>query len=156
MRGRKIVRKYLVHSPYKDVVKTLRYKRPKYTASCILKSPLLSDATVNEICCAVKHECALLCKKTPSPSYLRVPAIKDLSTFQWESLIEELQSTAPVLMSVLSAAAQESTEAKPNVIAVCVAASLLLKHRCKHMCKVQMMASTLLYAGHAAKRVCIM
>lgn len=152
MRGRQIVKKYLVRSPYKEVVKTIRYGRPKYT---VLKSPLLSDATVSEIKRVINHECELLCKKVPSPSYLRVSSIKTLSTFKWECLIEELRSSAPVLMSIISAGTQESTEAKPNVVAQCVMASLLLKHRCKHMCKVQMMVSILLYAGHAAKRVSV-
>ena len=133
----------------------MRYNRPKYTARRFLKSHLLSNAAVNGIKGIIKHECELLCKKTPSPSYLRVSAIKDLSTFKWESLFEELQSTAPVIMSILSAAAQESTEAKPNTVAVCVVASLLLKHRCLHMCKVQMIVSSLLYAGHASKKVSV-
>lgn len=155
MRGRKIVKKYLLHSPYKQVVKTMRYNRPNYTARNILKSPSLSDATVDEIKDIVKHECEQLCKKTPSPSCLRVAAVKDLSLFKWEHLFEELRNTAPLLTSVLSAAAMEATQAKPSVTATCMAASLLLRHRCKHMCKIHLMVSSLLYAGHAAKRVSV-
>lgn len=155
MRGKKILRKYSIHSPYKGVVKTMRYGRPKYTARHILKSPSLSDATVIEIKCIIGHECELLCKKTQS-SYLRVLDIKDLCEFKWKSLIEQLQSTAPVLTSVISAAAtRSSTENKSSMVAICVVAALLLKHRCKHMCKIQMIVSALLYAGHAAKRVSI-
>ena len=152
IRGRKIVRKYLVRSPYKQVIKTMRYNKPKYTARRILKSPKLNDATVDAIKQTVKHECELLCKKTPVPSCLRLSSIKDLSSFQWEALIKELQSTAPVLTSVLSAAAQVSMQTKPNMMAVCVAASLLLKQRCIHLCKIHMIVSSLLYAGHAAKK----
>ena len=155
MRGRKILRKYSLRSPYKQVVKTMRYNRPNYTARNILKSPSLSDATMDEIKCIVKHECEQLCKKTPTPSCLRVAAVKDLSEFRWEPLVKELQNTAPVLTSVLYAAAEESTQAKPSEIAVCMAASLLLRHRCQHMCKLHLMVSSLLYAGHTAKRVSV-
>ena len=49
MRGRKIIRKYSLYSPYKQVVKTMRYKQPNYTARNILKSPSISDATLGEI-----------------------------------------------------------------------------------------------------------
>ena len=156
VRGRKIIRKYSLHSPYKQVVKTMRYKRPNYTARNILKSPSLSNATMDEIKRIVKHECEQLCKTTPTPSCLRVAAVKDLTSFKWEPLVKELQNTAPVLTSVLYAAAGESTQAKPSESAVCMAASLLLKHRCQHMCKVQLMVSSLLYAGHAAKRVSVL
>ena len=156
MRGRKIVRKYSLHSPYKQVVKTMRYNRPNYTARSVLKSPSLNSATVDEIKHIVKHECEQLCKKTPTPSYLRVAAVKDLSVFKWEPLVKELENTAPILTSVLYAAAEKSTQAtNPSEIAVCMAASLLLKHRCQHMCKIHLMVSSLLYAGHAAKRVSV-
>ena len=155
MRGCKIIRKYLLHSPYKQVVKTMRYKLPSYTARNILKSPSISDATVGEIKHIVNHECQQLCKTTPTPSCLRVTAVKDLSVFKWEHLVEELQNTAPVLTSLLYAAAGESTQAKPSEIAVCVAASLLLRHRCQHICKLHLMVSSLLYAGHTAKRVSV-
>lgn len=133
----------------------MRYGRPNYTARRILKSPLLSDATIAEIKRTIWHECDLLCKKTQS-SHLRVLNIKDLYEFKWEALIEQLQRIAPVLTSVLSAAAtRSSTEKKSNMVAICVVAALLLKNQCKHMCKVQMIVSSLLYAGHAAIKVSI-
>ena len=154
VRGKQILRKYLIHSPYQGVVKTMCYGRPKYTARRILKSPLLSDATIAEIKRTIEHGCINLCKKT-EPSYLRVLDIKDLCEFKWEAFLEQLQSTAPVLTSIISAATRSSAEikSKSNMVAICVVAALLLKYQCKHMCKVQMIVSALLYAGHAAKRV---
>ena len=116
MRGRKIVKKYLLHSPYNEVVKTVCYNRLNYTARNILKSPSLSDATFDEIKHIVKYECEQLCKKSPSPFCLRVAAV---TVFKWEHLIEELRNTAPVLTS---AVAMEATQAKPNVTATCMAA----------------------------------
>ena len=149
MRGRRIVSNYYVRSPYKRVVKTMRYKMPKYTARSILKSGL-SNATLTEVNRIVQHECELLCKKIPTPSYLRVSDIKDLSTFKWEVLMAEISSIAPTLTSILSAAAQRS---QSEIVHICMVVAVLLKFRCKHMCKVQLIVSTLLYAGHAAKKV---
>ena len=110
----------------------MRYNRPKYMARCILKSPLLSNATVCENKRIIERECECLCKKL-SPSYLRVADIKNLCEFKWDVLIKHLQDIAPVLTTILSAATGQSKETKPNVVAICVVASLLLKQRCKHV-----------------------
>ena len=153
MRDRKIVKKYLVHSPYKRIVNTMRYKRESYTARKILKSPTFCDATIQELMRTIRNECATLCKKTPSPSYLRVGTINDLFQFDWEPLLQELQEKAPLLMSVLKAASERSNRKPADVAVVGMAAAILLKSRCMHMCKMQMMTSSLLYSGHASKRV---
>ena len=78
----------------------MHYKRPNYTARNVLKSPSLSNATMDEIKRVVKHECEL-CKTTPTPSCLRVGAVKDLTSFKWESLVKELQNTARVDISLV-------------------------------------------------------
>ena len=110
---------------------------------------------MDEIKHTVEHECEQLCKKTPTPSYLHVAAVNDFSVFKWEPLVKELENTAPMLISVLYAAAEKSTQVtNPSEIAVCMAASFL-KHRCQHMCRIHLMVSSLLYAGHAAKRVSV-
>lgn len=153
MTGQKIVRKYLIHSPYKEAVKSMRYNKPSYTASKFLKSPVISAATIGQITQEVKHECELLCKIAPSPSQFRVKTTNDLLHLNWESMIEELQRTAPVLTAVLKAAAEASSHSKPDSAIVCMVGAILLKSRCKHMCKVQMVISSLLYAGHASKKV---
>ena len=75
MRGRRIVRKYLIHSPYKPVVKSARYERPTYTARTLFKNPTLRDATL-QVINVVQRECDMMCKITPVPSMLRSSTIK--------------------------------------------------------------------------------
>ena len=68
-------------------------------------------------------------------------------------MIEELQHKAPVLVAILEAASKTSVKNKQNKALICMAGAILLKSRCKHMCKLQLVISSLLYAGHASKRV---
>ena len=63
-------------------------------------------------------------------------------------MIEELHRTAPVLIAILGVAGGSNSKQ-----IICMVAAILLKSRCKHMCKVQMVISSLLYAGHTSKRV---
>ena len=45
----KHVRTFLVHSPYKKVVKSLCYENPSYTARSMLHVPLLKQSTLAEM-----------------------------------------------------------------------------------------------------------
>ena len=153
VRGRRLMRHYQVHSPYKRVVKTMRYNKASYTARKILKSAPLSNATITEIARTVKFECVKLCKTVPSPSNFCVKTTSDLLEFDWEPLLQELEKSAPVLTSILKAAAEGSTHGQLHPAGLVMAASILLKSRCQRMCKVQMVVSSLLYAGHASKKV---
>lgn len=82
----------------------------------------------------------------------------------------ELRKKAPNLLAILQAAAQatRSRKAVPSISVVGMAADIsvvgsfsvvgmaagiLLKTRNKHMCALQSVVSTLLYAGHASKKV---
>ena len=159
MRGRQIVRKYLIHSPYKPVVKSARYKRPTYTARTLFKNPTLRDATLQEVINVVQRECDMMCKITPVPSMLRSSTIKSMKEMQWEPIINDMKVRAPVLLSILTAAASRrlsGTTKSPPPGMIAMAASILLKCRSNYICKVQAMIGALLYAGHASKRVCIM
>lgn len=116
----------------------------------------------------VDRECQQLCKKKPA-SVLRVKSIDQLKSFSWDAVITELKKRAPTLLSILIAAAQstrhprrqsEPRRKKSNPVhrpwrqsVVCMAAAVLLKERNQQMCKPQSIVSTLLYAGHASKKV---
>lgn len=130
----------------------MRYNQVKYTASKILKSPEISQATIGHLTHQIKHESEMLCKLVPIPSKFRVKSINDLLNLDWELMMKELQRTAPVLTTMLEAAAA-SSHAKPDSGLICMVGAILMKSRCKHMCKMQMVISSLLYAGHASKRV---
>lgn len=151
------MRKYLVHSPYKQ---TTRYKRPLYTARTLFKTPTLRDATLKELLNTVKHECDVMCKVVPSSSILRSSSVRSLKEMRWESVLDDLKSRAPVLLSVLTAAGTGgagSSTRPPSPSIIGMVAAVLLKARSKNMGKLQAMIGALLYAGHASKRVsCIL
>ena len=77
---------------------------------------------------------------------------------QWEPIINDMKVRAPVLLSILTAAASRclSGTTKSPLGMIAMASSILLKCRSNYICKVQAMIGALLYAGHASKRVCIM
>ena len=154
MKGKRVVRRYNVSTPFRNVVKSTRYRKPRYTARKVLNIPQLRDATLSEVKAVVNLECESLCREKPSPSYLRSASVQSLNVFEWKEVIRELFERAPVLTSNLEAAAQPLSHLSP-VPMIGMAAAVLLKARSKNMCKVQLLIASLLYAGHAAKRVSI-
>jgi hypothetical protein len=44
-----VQRVFYLHTPYKQVVKALRYNRPGYSTRIFLKSPALREAVLNEV-----------------------------------------------------------------------------------------------------------
>lgn len=130
----------------------MRYRKANYTARKILKSPDISTATIDQITQKVKHECQMICKIKPSPSKFRIEAISDLLDLNWNLMIKELRGVAPVFTAIMEAAAS-TVRNKPDPAILCMAGAVLLKSRCKHMSKIQMVVSSLLYAGHASKKV---
>ena len=153
MRGRRLIRKYRVGTPFKSVVKSTRYKKPGYAVRTLLKVPKLREATLHEVTKVVKNECNELCKIVPSPSYLRRSSVQSLQEFKWEPVIYDLHAKAPVLTAILEAATQCSQRATPPAGKIAMAAAILLKARSRSMCKLQTLVASLLYAGHASKKV---
>lgn len=148
-----IVRKYLLNSPYKSVVKSMHYKQPTYTARTLLKSPPLKQATVQEVVSTIKRECASMCQLQPKPFILRTGRTCSYKDFNWPLLLNELNSKAPTLLAVLKAASGCDCASQKSLIPLEVAASILLYSRSKHLCRVQTFVGGVLYAGHAAKKV---
>ena len=134
-------------------MKFTRYRKPRYTARKLLHAPQLRDATLAEVRAVVNLECEQLCNKKPVPSYLRNASVQSLKEFEWKEVMRELQERAPVLATILEAAAQPPSRDLCRARMIGMAAAVLLKARSKNMYKVQMMITSLLYAGHAAKRV---
>ena len=70
-----------------------------------------------------------------------------------------LKQKAPTSLSIIEAAAKspyrpsQLKKHTPLSSAVGMAACILLKQRCKHLCLLQVIISILLYAGHASKKV---
>ena len=149
MRGKQILRKYLIHSPFKKLVKTARYKKVKYTARTLFKSEGMHGATMGEVLRTIRTECELFCKRSPSPSQFRTSSVSSLAHSKWDEVEQELNTKAPTLLSVLQAAAcSEATTP-----AIVMAAAILLKTRSLCMYRLQSIVASLLYSGHASKRV---
>ena len=129
------------------------HNKLSYTASKIMKSAGINDATIGQTIQAIKHECEILCKLRPFPSKFRVKITSDLLSFEWNSMFQELKKTAPILTRIIETAAETSAHVKPDHAIISMVAAILLKSCCKHMCKVQIIISALLYAGHASKKV---
>lgn len=153
MKGRRILRKYGVQSPFKGFVKTTRYNKPGYSVRTLFKTPVLRKQALEEVTRIVRHECDILCKRVPTSSYFRSSSVASLKEFQWDRLIHDLHMKAPVLSTVLEAASASHTTHSPPKAMVGMAASVLLKARSKMMCKLQTLIGVLLYEGHAAKKV---
>ena len=157
MKGRKLVHSFRIGTPFKHMVKTTRFRKPQYTARTLLKAPQLKDATIGEITLVVQNECKTLCSHSPSRSFFHTMPIEGLKDFgDWSIAMQDLKSRAPVLTAVLEATAKSSMNVLPPAPMICMAVAILLKARSQRMCRLQILISCLLYAGHASKRVSCM
>ena len=132
----------------------MRYKQPGHTARVLLKSPVLRNATLKEVQNVVRRECNSICQMLPKPSLLRTGSSFNFANFSWSSLLQELSSKAPTLLAVLMAASGCDHATSKSTLPVGMAASVVLFSRSQHLCNVQTMIGGILYAGHAAKKVC--
>ena len=104
----------------------------------------------------VYKELRALCSDNTA-SVLRSPSTQQaLATFEWATLISELDKHAPVFLHILRSC---TITKKPRdncdaVIGMC--AAILLKHRFSEMSLVQRIISMILYAGHSGKHVCFL
>ena len=86
-------------------------------------------------------------------SVLRMRSKTDLETFAWERLLDEASLNAPVLFSILSAAAKTKTKRSNTQVVIGTCLAILLKHRSKRMNLVQKIMSLILHNGGASKQV---
>jgi hypothetical protein len=106
----------------------------------------------------IDAECLALCQN-PS-SLFRHISVNDMSELKWDSLVEELQSKAPLLLKMLTTVALRADHKCPRRLqtahhpAVVTAASALLKQRNREMNGIQSVVSLLMYTCHCDKQVC--
>lgn len=154
LRGRQLVRKYRIISPFKRVVKTMRYRQVARTARSTFKAPELGRATLNALTNKVRRECRWMCNNLPSKSLFKNISTDTLKGFDIEALHKELVTKAPVLFAVLQAAGTPThTKKALQHNMTTMAAAVLLKARSQKMCMLQTLVGTILYTGHASKRV---
>lgn len=73
--------------------------------------------------------------------------------FEWDTLLEELQINAPVLLSILQAATRTRAPRSNTKSVIGTRAAILLKHRSPKMSLLQKVISLVLYSGHTSNQV---
>lgn len=148
---------YGVRTPYKKIVKCIRYRNPGMLARSVLKVPAVSDATKREFMKIVRKESALLCTKG---SLLRVTSAESLLRFKWSMLAEQAEKYAPTLTSIVTAIVQPSRnfcrKRASRLAAVGTGLAVLLHEKCHSLCLPQTLNSIAMYAGHSPKQVSIL
>jgi len=128
----------------------MRYKRPAYTARKFLAMPRLKQESIKRMSDGIDKECTLFCTKNSS---ILATAKCKYTQFSWVKLFAELQSNAPTLLAMLKAASKYNPSSIKSKIRLCVAASVLLYSRSQLLNMVQLFIGSILYTGHAAKKV---
>ena len=87
-------------------------------------------------------------------SVLRNKSTQEMETFEWATLISELDRHAPVFLQILKSCTlmKKPRENHDAVIEMC--AAIVLKHQFAKMSLVQRILSMILYAEHSGKQVC--
>lgn len=127
-----------------------RYHKSPYTARVLIKGSL-RKATISELCKEIKKEIKSIASRKYGDSLLRLGHY-DLRKFSWKPVIKELNSNAPILMSVLKSALGK----KSSLSCIRIVASILLKNFCKHLALPQAVVSIILYSGHCSNQVCVL
>lgn len=138
-----------------------------YAVNALFSKKVIRDALVNKIKGTVIAECKDLCS-VKNPSLLRKSSPVGLKEFTESAHVAELSDRAPVLYSLLSAAAGKATDGKAGdqnvekatgengdktAPAVSIAASVLLKTRCPQMSAQAYRVSAVLWHSGAKKQV---
>ncbi len=143
----------------KRVTMDMANGRYTYFARRAMKIPELQKAIVAAIGTEVRTECQNLCTTTEKQqSVLRKTSAVDLKQFNWDTVVDELRSRAPVLYTILGESVHRYRRQHPKEVSqrsIGFAAAILLRERNKFMCAAQCVNSVVLHAGHASKMVSI-
>ena len=152
-----LLQKTLQQAESKLVGALVRHHTPSIVNAAI-EIPGVKDELFSYFSHLIVTECQVLCQKKP-PSLFRHVPVEKIDDFEWEDLMKELQSRAPLLLKVLSAIVARvdpRCEKKSSTIlypAIVTAVAVLLKGRNREMCGVQSIVSCLMYACHCEKQV---
>ena len=129
-------------------------------AKAVVSHKYLSELVFALFINKVDSECNTLCQRsTAPPSLFRKIPVSQLSDFNWQMFIDELSSSAPQLLQILTKIACHSdhrNKKKVNMAhypSICMAAAVILKERNREMCGIQSLLSLLLFASCVQKQV---
>ena len=128
--------------------------RKQSVAKECLKDPVTRKYIMKRIGMLVRNELILMCSDSAN-SILRQKFSSAYKDFSWEKLLKELETNAPILLSILQQCTH-TRRPRPNrnniVIGMC--AAILLKLGYAKMNLVQKVLSLVLYGGNSGKLVC--
>ena len=142
------------------VARQLLGGHPPSIAKAVMAMEDVRESLIKLFLNTINDECNVLCQRSQK-SVFRKMSMEQVMDFKWSLLVEELNSKAPLLYSVLSSIATRND--RRNVIKVgpdhypgiCMAAAVILKERNREMCGLQSIISLLLYSCHCEKKVSI-
>ena len=110
---------------------------------------LFRQGILEQITISVRREMKGLCKKD---SIFTMNLKTVLETVTLEHLLGIIQSNAPILCSVVSAALARSKRDPPTLPLLAILC-IIMKTRSQRMSLLQRLTSLIMYAGHAGKQV---
>ena len=152
--GYKKPRRYLLTPSRKPVGKALARGSRKSLIDKSMKDCVVRKYVFMKASRIAHAEITALCSDKQK-SLLRKHSASDMKAFTWDALLAELQSSAPLLMSVLLGCTRTKRPRANRKAVIGMCAALLLRHRYEKMSLVQKLVSLILYTGHSGKQVLI-
>ena len=127
-------------------------------AKAVMAHPSLRTSIILLVLDEIESECQKLCSRNAISPFRKIPP-SEVVEFQWQSLVDDLLTKAPVLCQVLFSIVSSNDHrnkrktGSTHFPGLCMAAAVLLKERNRQMCGVQSIVSLMLFATHAEKKV---
>jgi len=158
--GRKRTQVHRLTRSLKAIGRSVGRRNRAAIARQVLKDPHSRQKVLGVLGKDLQHELSSACTVSCN-SGLRNTSPEKLQRFSWESLLDELQDTAPTLLHLLRSCVtvkkppshQRKTNRSRDTTIVGLYAAILLRHRNYQMNLVQRVISIMLYSGHASKQV---
>ena len=119
----------------------------------IAEETMKNPSTRKRVLNLVGRELQKEVQKMASDSTNSLLKMEDLKEFEWDKLLQELSTHAPVLLGVLQAATKTRSPRTNTNAVICICAAIIFKQRNSKMSLVQKIISLVLYAGHTSVQV---
>ena len=135
-------------------------------AKAVFAHYTLKKKFIEKVVEIVREECALMCGRSRTPLFRRLPVDK-AEGFSFTDCISELERMFPTLLRLLTSVvtANDARNAKTRVKfrkksihhypGICTAAAILLKERNRELCGVQTHIALVLYHSNVKKKVIV-
>ena len=145
----------------KKIGKSVGRRKSSSIAKQVMNHRRVRECVLRRVGKLIRKDMECACKMETS-SMLRKRTVAAMKSFCWRDFVKELEATSPVFCAVLKECVERKrrkvskrgTSYKVDdsvVIGMC--AAILLRHRNSNMNLVQRILSTLMYGGHAPKKV---